>query len=258
MQGSNRIFNSLSHCINFGLLRNIFTTGHSIHSGFHAGEVLVLVLVQCICFGNGCIYFCVICILVLQGSNGIFNSLHHCIHFALFSDILVTDNSIDGGFHAGKVLVVVLVQGFRFCNGFIYFRVVRRNIFAIPIKGGMFYTRYPSHTFRGIGVKSRQNAFIHKIINCCACRISALCIGNIRIIFSIIWPETILCIFIYDITKPVSIFPAIVADFFCSDKAVDHAYTFAISDNTTNGSLNGVYNDFSAKPTVAYCHLTSI
>ena len=258
MQGSNGIFNSFRHCIHFGLLSDVLVTDNSLDGSFHGGEVLVVVLVQCICLGNGCIYLCVISILVLQGSNGIFNSLRHCIHFALFSDILVTDNSIDGGFHAGKVLVVVLVQGFRFCNGFIYFRVVRRNIFAIPIKGGMFYTRYPSHTFRGIGVKSRQNAFIHKIINCCACRISALCIGNIRIIFSIIWPETILCIFIYDITKPVSIFPAIVADFFCSDKAVDHAYTFAISDNTANGSLNGVYNDFSAKPTVAYCHLSPI
>ena len=126
MQGSNGIFNSLGHRINFGLLRKVLTTVHSIHSGFHAGEVLVVVLVQYICFGNGCINFCVISILVLQGSNGIFDSLCHRINFALFSDVLVTDNSIDSNFHTGEILVVILVQCICFGNGCINLSVVGR------------------------------------------------------------------------------------------------------------------------------------
>ena len=99
---------------------------NSIDSGFHTGEVLVVILVQCICFGNGCINLCVISILVLQGSKGIFNSLRHCIHFALFSDVLVTDNSIDGSFHGGEVLEVVLVQCICLGNGCIDLSVVGR------------------------------------------------------------------------------------------------------------------------------------
>ena len=117
MQGSNGIFDSFRHCIYFALFRNVLVTDNSFDSGFHTGEILVVILLQSICLGNGCVNLCVISILVLQGSNGIFNSLRHCIHFALFSDILVTDNSIDGGFHAGEVLVVVLVQCVCFGNG---------------------------------------------------------------------------------------------------------------------------------------------
>ena len=111
------------------MFRNIFTTDNSLDSSFHGGEILVLILVQSICLGNGCIYLCIISVLVLQGSNGIFDSFRHCIHFALFSDILVTGNSIDGGFHAGEVLVVVLVQCVCFGNSFDYFRVVRTLVF---------------------------------------------------------------------------------------------------------------------------------
>ena len=136
MQGSNGIFNSLRHCVNFALFSDVLVTDNSIDGGFHGGEVLVVILVQCICFGNGCINLCVISILVLQGSNGIFNSLRHCIHFALFSDILVTDNSIDGSFHAGEVLVVVLVQGICFGNGCINLCVI--SILVLQGSNGIF------------------------------------------------------------------------------------------------------------------------
>ena len=108
------------------MLHDVLVTDNSIDGSFHAGEVLVLVLVQGICLGNGCINLCVISILVLQGSNGIFNSLCHCIHLALFSDILVTDNSLDGSFHGSEVLVLVLVQAVCFGNGFVDLSVVGR------------------------------------------------------------------------------------------------------------------------------------
>ena len=37
------LYTSLRHYIHFALLRKVLATGHSIHSGFHAGEVLVAV-----------------------------------------------------------------------------------------------------------------------------------------------------------------------------------------------------------------------
>ena len=64
----------------------------------------------------------------MQGSNGIFNSLRHCIHFALFSDILVTDNSIDGSFYRSEVFVLILVQSVYLGDGCIDFGVVGRQI----------------------------------------------------------------------------------------------------------------------------------
>ena len=136
LQGSNGIFNSFRHCINFGLLRNIFTTDNSIHSCFHAGEVLVVILLQSICFGNGCIYLSIISILVLQGSNGIFNSFRHCIHFGLLRNIFTTDNSFNSGFHTGEVLVVILVQCICFGNGCIYLSII--SVLVLQGSNGIF------------------------------------------------------------------------------------------------------------------------
>ena len=101
MQGSNGIFNSLRHCINFGLLGNVLVTDNSIDSSFHVREILVVILVQGICFGNGCINLSIISVLVLQGINGIFDSFCHCIYLALLGNILVADNGIHSGFHSG-------------------------------------------------------------------------------------------------------------------------------------------------------------
>ena len=124
MQGSNGIFNSFRHCIYLALLGNVLITDDSLHSSFYTREILVVILVQCICFGNGCIYLCVICILVLQGSNGIFNSLCHGVNLGLLRNIFTTGHSIHSGFHAGKVLVVILVQCICFGNGCIYLCVI--------------------------------------------------------------------------------------------------------------------------------------
>ena len=126
LQGSNRILDSLCHLVYFGLLRNIFTTDNSLDSSFHTGEILVLILVQGICFGNGCINLGVISIFVLQGSNGIFDSFCHCIYLALLGNILVADNSIDSSFHGREVLVVIPVQCICFGNGCINLSVVGR------------------------------------------------------------------------------------------------------------------------------------
>ena len=124
MQGCNRIFNCLCHCIYFALLSNILTTDNSVDCGVYSGEILVVILVQGICLGNSLINFGIVRILVLQGCNRIFNRFRHCIYFALLSNILTTHNSVDSGFYTGEILVVVLVQGIRLGNGFVNFGVI--------------------------------------------------------------------------------------------------------------------------------------
>ena len=124
LQGSNRIFDSLRHLIHFALLSNFLATDNSLHGIFHIREILVVILLQSICLGNGCINLGVVSILVLQGSNRIFDSLRHLIHFALLSNFLATDNSLHGIFHIREILVVILLQSICLGNGCINLGVV--------------------------------------------------------------------------------------------------------------------------------------
>ena len=57
MQGCNRIFNCIRHCIHFGLLGNVLTTDNGIHCGVYSGEILVVVLVQGLRLSNSLINF---------------------------------------------------------------------------------------------------------------------------------------------------------------------------------------------------------
>ena len=124
LKGSNGILDCFCHCIHFTLLGNVLTTDNSLHGSFYTREVLVVVLVQCFCLGNGCIYFGVICSLVLQGSNGILDCCCHCIYLRLLGNVLVTNNSLHGSFYTREVLVVILVQCIYLGNSFINLSVV--------------------------------------------------------------------------------------------------------------------------------------
>ena len=108
------------------MLGNVLTTDNSVDSGVYSGEILVVVLVQCIRLGNSLINFGVISILVLQGCNRIFDRFRHCIHFGLLGNVLTTDNGVDSGFHSGEILVVILVQGICLGNCCINISVVGR------------------------------------------------------------------------------------------------------------------------------------
>ena len=105
------------------MLRNVLATDNSLDSGVHTREVLVVILLQSICLGNGCINLSVISILVLS-FNRIFDSLCHLIHFGLLGNVLATDNSIHSGFHGREVLEIILVQGICLGNGCINLSVV--------------------------------------------------------------------------------------------------------------------------------------
>ena len=70
LQGGKGIFDSLCHGIYFALLGNVLPTDNGIDGGFHSGEILVVILLQSICLGNGCIDLGVVGVLVLQGGKG--------------------------------------------------------------------------------------------------------------------------------------------------------------------------------------------
>ena len=106
------------------MLSNVLASDNSLHGSFYTREVLVVVFVQCFCLGNGCIYFGVICSLVLQGSNGILDCCCHCIYLRLLGNVLVTNNSLHGSFYTREVLVVILVQCIYLGNSFINLSVV--------------------------------------------------------------------------------------------------------------------------------------
>ena len=126
LQGGNGIFDSLCHGIYFTLLGNVLPTGNGIDGGFHSGEILVVILLQSICLGEGCIDLGVVGVLVLQGGKGIFDSFRHGIHFALLGNVFTTDNGIDSRFYCGEVFVIILLQSICFGNGFIDLSVVGR------------------------------------------------------------------------------------------------------------------------------------
>ena len=54
--GSNGIFDSLRHGIDFALLGKGLAGHDGIHGSFHSREILVFILIQAICLGNGCVY----------------------------------------------------------------------------------------------------------------------------------------------------------------------------------------------------------
>ena len=128
LQGGKGSFDSLFHGIHFALLGNVFTTDNGIDGSFHGGEVLVVVLLQCICFGNGFIDLGIVGLLILQGGKGSFDSFCHCIYLCLLCQLLSSNHRIDCSLHSGEVLVVVLVQCICLGNGCVYSTVICRAI----------------------------------------------------------------------------------------------------------------------------------
>ena len=85
------------------MLGNVLVTDNSSNGLFHSGKILIAVLVQCICLGNGCVYFGVISTLVLQGGNGICDGFRHVINFGLLCLALGSVNSFDSNFNGGII-----------------------------------------------------------------------------------------------------------------------------------------------------------
>ena len=151
MQGDKGIFDSFRHGIYFALLGNVLPTDNGIDGGFHSGEILVVILLQSICLGEGCIDLGVVGVLVLQGGKGSFDSLFHGIHFALLGNVFTTDNGIDSRFYCGEVFVIILLQSICLGNGCINLGVVG----VLVLQGG----------------KGSFDSFCHCIYLCLLCQL---------------------------------------------------------------------------------------
>ena len=118
-QRRNSILDSFRHCIHFALFSDALVTDNSLDSSFHTGEILVVVLVQCICLGNGFVDLGVVGTLVLQGSNRIFDNLCHCINISLTHKSFAPDNSVYRRIQCGNRFVGIDSQisgnGFHRC-----------------------------------------------------------------------------------------------------------------------------------------------
>ena len=108
------------------MLCDILVTHNSFKCCFHSGKIFIIVLVQSFRLFDGCINCGIIGRFEGKIRDRTFNSPRHCINIALLSNVLVTDNSVDGSFHSREILVVILIQGICLSNGCIHFGIVSR------------------------------------------------------------------------------------------------------------------------------------
>ena len=258
MQGSNRIFNSLRHCIHFALFRKVLVTGHSIHSGFHSSEVLVVILVQCICFGNGCVYFGVISTLVLQGGNCILDSLCHCINLCLLSFTFCSVNSINGIFYRRIICIKAAIKSLCTCDGRIDSCVISGNIIVIPHKSWIADSGTPLNARTGIGSQASKDICGGKVCDGSTLLFVALS-SYIRkrrrvICFRVIRPIAIFYRASEGISHPTSISIFIYAHVSRRNHTVIDCsraqLVIRIPNDSANSGLNGVDNYLTIKPTI--------
>ena len=186
----------------------------------------------------------------MQGSNRIFNGLRHCINFALFSDVLVTDNSIDGSFHGGEVLIVVLVQGICLGNGCFDSCVISENVIVIPHKSWMADSGNPLNARTGIVFQASKDICGGKV-----CDGSTFSIRKRRrAIFRVIRPIAIFYCAAEGISHPTSISIIIYAHVGCRNHTVIDCsrarLVIRIPNDSANSGRNGVDNNLTIKPTI--------
>ena len=157
LQGSNGIFNSLRHCVNFALFSDILVTDNSLDSSFYSREVLVVVLVQCIYLGNGFVDLSVVGVLVLQGSNGIFNSLCHCINLCLLGFAFCSVNRVNGIFYRRIICIKAAIKSRCPCDSCIDSCVISGDVIIIPHKSWMTDSGNPFNTRTGIGLQASKD-----------------------------------------------------------------------------------------------------
>ena len=106
----------MCHRVNFVLFSDVLVTDNSIDGGFNGREILVFVLVQGVCLGDGLVNLAVIRVFVFQCGYRVFDSLCHRVNSVLFlKGLLATVDGVDSGINSGEILVIVPVQ--RVCLG---------------------------------------------------------------------------------------------------------------------------------------------
>ena len=246
MQGSNGIFDSLCHRIHFALFSDVLVTDNSIDSSFYSREVLVVVLVQCICLGNGCVYFGVVSTLVLQGGNRILDSLCHCINLCLLGFTFCSVNRVNGIFYRRIICIKAVIKSRCPCDGCFDSCVISENVIVIPHKSWIADSGNPLNARTGIVFQASKDICGGKV-----CDGSTFSIRERRrAIFRVIRPIAVFYCAAEGISHPTSISIIIYAHVGCRNHTVIDSCNIGISNDSANSGLNGVDNDFAAEPAI--------
>ena len=246
----NRILYSFRHCIYLRLLGNVLASDNSIDSSFNTREILVIILVQCFCLVNGCVYFGVICSLILKGSNGILYSFRHCIYICLLGFTFRSVNSVNGIFYRRIICIKAAIKSLCTCDGRIDSCVISENVIVIPHKSWMADSCNPLNALTGIGLKTSKYICGGKV-----CDGSTFSMRERRrAIFRVIRPIAIFYCAAEGISHPTSISIFIYAHVSRRNHTViDCSRTqlvIRISNNSTNSGLKGVDDNLTIKPTI--------
>ena len=242
------------------MLSNVLVTDNSVDSSFNTREILVIILVQCFCLVNGCIYFGVICSLVLKGIDRILYSFRHCIHLCLLGFTLPSVNSVNGIFYRRIICIKVAIKSLCTCDGRINSCVISENVIVIPHKSWMADSGNPLNARTGIGSQAIKDICGGKVCDGSTLLFVALS-SYIRkrrrvICFRVIRPIAIFYRAIEGISYPAGV------NFFCygisanilsNDHAILDSCSVGISNNSANGSQNRIDNYFAAEPAICDC-----
>ena len=248
MQGSNGIFNSLRHCVHFALFSDVLVTDNSFDGSFHGSEVLVVVLLQCICLGNGFVYFGVVSTLVSQGGNCILDS--HCINLCLLGFAFCSVNRVNGIFYRRIICIKAAIKSRCTCDGCIDICVISGNVIVIPHKSWMADSGNPLNARTGIVFQASKDICGGKV-----CDGSTFSMRERRrAIFRVIRPIAIFYCAAEGISYPTSISIFIYAHVGRRNHTViDCSRTqlvIRISNDSANSGLKGVDNNLTIKPTI--------
>ena len=232
--------------------------GNSIDSSFYSREVLVVVLVQCICLGNGCVYFGVVSTLVLQGGNCILDSLCHCINLCLLDFTFRSVNSINGIFYRRIICIKAAIKSRCPCDGCFDSCVISENVIVIPHKSWMADSGNPLNARTGIVFQASKDICGGKVCDgstlCFVALSSYICKRRRVICFLVIRPIAIFYCAAEGISYPTSISIFIYAHVSRRNHAVLDSsraqLVIRIPNDSANSGLNGVDDNLTIKPTI--------
>ena len=250
----NGILDCCCHCIYLRLLDNVLASDNSIDSSFNTREILVIILVQCFCLVNGCVYFGVICSLILKGSNRILYSFRHCIYLCLLCFTFHSVNSVNGIFYRRIICIKAAIKSRCTCDGCINSCVISGNVIVIPHKSWMADSGNPFNARTGIASQASKDICGGKVCDSSTLFFvtlsSYICKRRRVICFLVIRPIAIFYCAIESISHPTSISIFIYAHVGRRNHAVLDSCNVSISNDSANSGLKGVDNNLAIKPTI--------
>ena len=239
------------------MLSNVLASDNSVDSSFNTREILVIILVQCFCLVNGCIYFGVICSLVLKGIDRILYSFRHCIYLCLLGFTFRSVNSINGIFYRRIICIKVAIKSLCTCDGRINSCVISENVIVIPHKSWMADSGNPFNARTGIASQASKDICGGKVCDSSTLffvTLSSYICKRRRVIFRVIRPIAIFYCAAEGISHPTSISIFIYAHVGRRNHTVidcsQAQYVIRIPNDSANSGRNGVDNNLTIKPTI--------